>query len=723
MKLSLKKNLLFIFFFTTFSLVQAHVSAAKIKTLNTTTVGTIPFITTWRTTFANETITIPTTGGGYNYVVDWGDGVTAINQIGDATHAYTVPGIYTVSITGDFPRIFFDDAGDKEKILTIEQWGNNTWTSMSQAFEGCTNLQGNFTDVPDLSLVDNMSAMFSNCAIYNTAMNNWDVSNVTNMAALFANATIFNSDISNWDVSNVTSMSSMFNGARAFNQDISNWQTGNVITMQRMFFNLEAFPGVFNNDIGAWNVSNVTDMSGMFQGQELFNQDIGNWNVATVTNMERMFSFTRSFNQDIGFWNVSNVTTMEHMFSGDWAFNQDLNIWDVSMVTNMESMFTGAIGFNSPIGNWNVSNVITMEEMFASATIFNQDIGAWDVTNVTTMEEMFRLAVSFDQDIGAWNVINLINAIDMFEGVTLSIANYDSLLIGWNALNLQPNVIFSGGNSQFCLGESARTNMITTDFWDITDAGFGGLAVDDLVDQTVVDLFVLPAITGVSLTGNEAYYTGPNGTGTVFLAGDVIAFDPAETYPITLYIYDATGSCESQEDFDLTITTDCDQLPTAAILPDSIVCTEFVLPILPLNNTYYTATNASGTILNAGDTITTSQTIFIYNGAPGCFDESSFSITIDSLVCEDEAENILPNFFTPNGDTVNDLWDISSIEDVNAQVFIFDRFGKLLVQLNPLNSLGWDGLYRGVRMPSTDYWYRVVLSDGEILQGNFTLKR
>ena len=36
MKLSLKKNLLFIFFFTTFSLVQAHVSAAKIKTLNTT---------------------------------------------------------------------------------------------------------------------------------------------------------------------------------------------------------------------------------------------------------------------------------------------------------------------------------------------------------------------------------------------------------------------------------------------------------------------------------------------------------------------------------------------------------------------------------------------------------------------------------------------------------------------------------------------------------------
>ena len=692
-------------------------------TLNIAAAGAIPFVTTWQTTVANETITIPTIGGGYDYTVDWGDGTVATALLGDATHMYTTPNIYTVSITGDFPRIFFNDLGDKEKIVTIEQWGDNPWTSMSQAFEGCTNLQGNFTDVPDLSLVDNMSAMFSDCVNYNTAMNNWDVSNVTDMSSLFLGATIFNSDISNWDVSNVTSMSSMFNGARAFNQDISNWQTANVTTMQRMFFNNEVFPGVFNNDIEAWNVSNVTDMSGMFQGQELFNQDIGNWNVAVVADMERMFSFARSFNQDIGFWNVSNVTTMEHMFSGDWAFNQDLNMWNVSMVTNMESMFTGAIGFNSPIGNWDVSNVITMEEMFASATIFNQDIGAWDVTNVTTMEEMFRFTTSFDQDIGDWNVINLTNAIDMFEGVTLSISNYDSLLIGWNALNLQPNVTFSGGNSQFCLGESARTNMITTDFWDITDAGFGGIAVDDLVNQIVVDLFVLPAITGINLTGNEAYYTGPNGTGAVFLAGDVIAFDPAETYPITLYIYDATGECESQEDFELTITSDCDQLPIADVISDVTECAVFVLPALSPDNTYYTATNAGGTILNAGDIITTSQTIFIYTGVTGCFDESSFSITIDSIFCENEMENTLPNFFTPNGDSVNDLWDISSIEDVNAQVFIFDRYGKLLIQLNTLNNLGWDGTYQGIRMPSTDYWYRIVLSDGEILQGNFTLKR
>ncbi len=69
---------------------------------------TDPFVTTWVTTTASESITIPTTGSGYNYMVNWGD-MSARNRTftGDATHEYATPGEYTVSITGDFPRILF----------------------------------------------------------------------------------------------------------------------------------------------------------------------------------------------------------------------------------------------------------------------------------------------------------------------------------------------------------------------------------------------------------------------------------------------------------------------------------------------------------------------------------------------------------------------------------------------------------------------------------------
>ena len=43
-----------------------------------------------------------------------------------------------------------------------------------------------------------------------------------------------------------------------------------------------------------------------------------------------------------------------------------------------------------------------------------------------------------------------------------------------------------------------------------------------------------------------------------------------------------------------------------------------------------------------------------------------------------------------------------------SKVYIFDRFGKLLKELDPL-SKGWDGTYLGKPMPATDYWFRTFL--------------
>ncbi|WP_456421913.1 T9SS type B sorting domain-containing protein [Lutibacter sp.] len=83
----------------------------------------------------------------------------------------------------------------------------------------------------------------------------------------------------------------------------------------------------------------------------------------------------------------------------------------------------------------------------------------------------------------------------------------------------------------------------------------------------------------------------------------------------------------------------------------------------------------------------------------------------------------IPNFFTPNGDGYNDTWHVTGIEfQPTSNVYIFDRFGKLIVILNPLGR-GWDGLYKGNPLPSTDYWYKVELDDGRILKGHFSLIR
>ena len=84
-----------------------------------------------------------------------------------------------------------------------------------------------------------------------------------------------------------------------------------------------------------------------------------------------------------------------------------------------------------------------------------------------------------------------------------------------------------------------------------------------------------------------------------------------------------------------------------------------------------------------------------------------------------------PNFFTPNNDGYNDSWHVFGINtpsQSNSEIFIFDRYGKLLKQLS-YNSLGWDGTYNGNLMPTSDYWFYIKLSDNRIFRGHFTLKR
>lgn len=85
-----------------------------------------------------------------------------------------------------------------------------------------------------------------------------------------------------------------------------------------------------------------------------------------------------------------------------------------------------------------------------------------------------------------------------------------------------------------------------------------------------------------------------------------------------------------------------------------------------------------------------------------------------------------PKFFTPNGDTNNDTWNIIGFSpESNPVISIFDRYGKLLKQISS-NGNGWDGTYNGHPLPSTDYWFRVEFLENGIpkeFQSHFSLKR
>jgi gliding motility-associated-like protein len=82
-----------------------------------------------------------------------------------------------------------------------------------------------------------------------------------------------------------------------------------------------------------------------------------------------------------------------------------------------------------------------------------------------------------------------------------------------------------------------------------------------------------------------------------------------------------------------------------------------------------------------------------------------------------------PKFFTPNNDGINDTWLIKNLDSKSSAIInIFDRFGKLLKQINS-NTSGWNGTYDGENLPAGDYWFTLTLFNNKTVKSHFALKR
>ncbi len=178
-----------------------------------------PMVTTWQTdntgTSGNNQILIPATGSSYNIIYSkigspWISGTSNGNGPGPTTLTLPSAGTYEISISGDFQALdFFNNSGDRLKILSIEEWGATAWSSFFAAFYRCENLNITATDAPNFMGVTSLFGMFEECTSLNADLSHWDVSTITNMSRMFKNASSFNQDLGNWNVSNVTNMSSM----------------------------------------------------------------------------------------------------------------------------------------------------------------------------------------------------------------------------------------------------------------------------------------------------------------------------------------------------------------------------------------------------------------------------------------------------------------------------------------------------------------------------------
>ena len=434
------------------------------------------FITTWRTTMPDQSITIPIVGT--NYTVNWGDGSSDTESgLSRVEHTYEDAGTYSVSISGTFSRVVFGALGNTlptecNQLMAIDQWGvGRQWGSMEEAFRGCANLAGQATDVPDLSRVKNMEAMFQQATLFNQDISLWDVSNVTNMGRMFSDPVSgstggrFNQDISLWDVSSVTNMQTMFSRAGQFNQAIGRWEVGSVTNMQAMF---------------------------LHAGQ--FNQDIGNWDVSSVTNMQAMFFSARQFNQDISRWDVRKVGNMASMFGSDGRFNQNLGRW---YIVDAALLLDAAADEELPTDlTFTVENTVEVGGMVATLTAQNSVLKGHNPTYTLTGAD----ASFFSLDDGVLTIKTALPAAQLSYSIGISATSIGISATGsglFGTANQRPlTITVTDVAPSISISTNAVTATVGIAITDITITSNGGAVVSYDIEPTLPEGLSFDTTTG-----------------------------------------------------------------------------------------------------------------------------------------------------------------------------------------------------------------------------------
>jgi len=405
------------------------------------------FISVWRTTLPNETITLPLRDGGsfnYNFTVDWGDGDDASLDSSSTTfidHTYLTAGYHTVTIRGVFPAINFSDSvnvGSRLKLISIPDLGGVQWKTFRGAFWGCSNL----------GLVEG-----------------GDTSDVLSMVQMFQGANLVTPDTSDWDTSLVTDMSSMFFQATSANPDTSTWNTSSVEKMNLMF--LQATSA--NPDTSGWDTSLVDDMTGMFYQATSANPDTSDWDTSLVTDMSNMFQQAISANPDTSVWDTSLVKYMSSMFYLATSADPDTSGWNTSSVEKMDGMFKQASSANPDTSGWDTSSVDDMSYMFYQATSASPDTSGWDTSSVDDMSYMFDGASNANPVMTSWHFGSITNMAFMLTGSAVSNSNYSNMLIAIAATNTtQTNVTLHGGSAQYNPAGAVAKSSLETFFWSWT---------------------------------------------------------------------------------------------------------------------------------------------------------------------------------------------------------------------------------------------------------------
>ncbi|RZV68520.1 MAG: T9SS type B sorting domain-containing protein [Flavobacteriaceae bacterium] len=230
---------------------------------------------------------------------------------------------------------------------------------------------------------------------------------------------------------------------------------------------------------------------------------------------------------------------------------------------------------------------------------------------------------------------------------------------------------------------------------------------------------------------DEAIYCLNSFPDTITLTGGVINDSPSNY----TYLW-STGEMTPDIEIDapgiysviVTNSNNCSKERTITVLPSNIATiSDIEVSDASSNNTVTVLVTGEGDYEFALDDALGpyQDSNFFENVAPGIHTVYVRDKNNCGIVEEMVSVIGFPKFFTPNNDGYHDRWQVYGLTSQfqpNTKIYIYDRYGKLLKELDPIGR-GWDGKFNGKPLPTNDYWFAVSLEDGRIFKSHFTLKR
>ncbi len=260
-------------------------------------------------------------------------------------------------------------------------------------------------------------------------------------------------------------------------------------------------------------------------------------------------------------------------------------------------------------------------------------------------------------------------------------ATYDITVSGPAVERPNPTIEITANDTTICKGDLVTLQASKTDC--VVDSTFIWTINGSIVATTTVDTFQTNAI-------NDGEFVG------VYSVCDTIC---QLAVPIDSIQFDV---------LELTLDAGVDETILAGesvILSGSTNSTNFTVDWVP------GSTLSNSTILGPVATPSTTTTYFmtINDTVNGCSDSDSVTITVDPVLK-------IPDTFTPNGDGINDTWEIIKIEEYpNCEIFIYNRWGSVVYKtIGYPQSKWWNGTSKnGKELSPGAYFYYIDLKDPE----------